>query len=80
MASALAYLHSLGIIHRDVKLSNVMLTAELEVKLIDFGVSTWQWLLPHEPAKLVGSPCYMAPEMFHLEYHLSLLQTLRLQS
>ena len=37
LASALEYLHSIGIAHRDLKLQNIALTERLNVKLIDFG-------------------------------------------
>lgn len=68
ICSALDYLHSRGIIHRDVKLSNLMLDSNGVVKLIDFGVSTWKWLLPYESNNVIGSPCYMAPEIFQQKY------------
>jgi len=61
--SALVYLHERGIIHRDVKLGNLMLDGEGKIKLIDFGVSTWKWMLPFENKSLIGSPPYMAPEI-----------------
>lgn len=40
LVSALSYLHSKSIAHRDIKLENVMLDTRGNVKLIDFGFST----------------------------------------
>ena len=63
ISSAMVYLHDRGIIHRDIKLSNIVLTHDNKAKLIDFGISIWKWMLPYETNNCIGSPCYMAPEM-----------------
>lgn len=64
LAEALAYAHALGIVHRDVKPANVMLDAEDQPHLMDFGLAARQdstEKLTHEGAVL-GTPAYMAPE------------------
>lgn len=62
LISALQYLHSKCIAHRDIKLENVMLDDQRNVKLIDFGFSTQ---IPNtQKVKLFcGTPSYMAPEI-----------------
>lgn len=64
LAEALAYAHSMGIVHRDVKPANIMLDGRDEPMLMDFGLATRQdeaEKLTHEGAVL-GTPMYMAPE------------------
>jgi hypothetical protein len=66
LLSALESAHSAGIVHRDVKPSNVMVLANGRVKLTDFGIA--QSL--DDPrlttsGVLIGSPTYMAPERIH---------------
>lgn len=63
VSKGLAYIHERGLIHRDVKPSNIRVTNRGEVKLMDFGI-----VLQVEntsltrPGVMVGSPSYLSPE------------------
>ena len=64
--SALETAHAAGIVHRDVKPSNIMVLADDRVKLADFGIAQAM----DDPSLtatggIMGSPGYMAPELFH---------------
>lgn len=61
--SGLAYLHNEGLVHRDIKGANVLLTAEGHAKLADFGMSVIQPAEKTRTLSLVGSPYWMAPEV-----------------
>jgi serine/threonine protein kinase len=61
----LSYAHSHGIIHRDVKPANIMVSTNGTAKIADFGVATSSKLIAGElteKGQLLGTPHYMAPE------------------
>lgn len=67
VCAALAYAHERGVVHRDVKPANLMLTHEGVVKLMDFGVAhIFSSSLTQEGA-LLGTPNYMSPEQIRGE-------------
>ncbi|THH04201.1 hypothetical protein EW145_g5694 [Phellinidium pouzarii] len=60
---ALAYLHKAGVIHRDIKAANILITAAGKVMLCDFGVSALLVTAQSKRNTLVGTPYWMAPEV-----------------
>ena len=63
LAEALAYAHERGVVHRDFKPANVVLTQQALPKITDFGIAKLvQSSLHTQAGSVLGSPAYMSPE------------------
>ncbi len=74
VALALAHAHEEGVLHRDIKAANIMLTGSGRVKLSDFGIASLLQAANRSvgasdaSTSVIGTPLYMSPEQFDGEY------------
>jgi serine/threonine protein kinase len=62
VADALDYAHGQGVVHRDVKPANILITEDGHAKIADFGIAKLNLAHFTIPGKVLGTPAYMAPE------------------
>ena len=67
LVSAISYWHSNNIVHRDIKLDNIIIDDNLKITLIDFGLSK-NFSKSKIMKSTTGSPLFMAPEVLHKKY------------
>jgi serine/threonine-protein kinase len=64
ICNAVDHAHRQGVIHRDLRPANVLVTETNMLKVADFGTSRFLEIAAHGTT-VIGSPPYMAPEQFH---------------
>ncbi|XP_034943750.1 serine/threonine-protein kinase SIK2-like [Chelonus insularis] len=66
--SAVEYCHAIGVAHRDLKAENLLLDAQMNVKIADFGFSN-RFVPGERLSTWCGSPPYAAPEVFRGKHY-----------
>ncbi|TRY57886.1 hypothetical protein DNTS_014403 [Danionella cerebrum] len=63
IVKGMLYLHTHGIMHRDLTLSNLLLTTNMNIKIADFGLATQLKLPSEKHFTMCGTPNYISPEV-----------------
>ncbi|KAH8373522.1 hypothetical protein KR009_012404, partial [Drosophila setifemur] len=69
VVAGLLYLHSHNIMHRDISLSNLLLSKEMHVKIADFGLATQLKRPDERHVTMCGTPNYISPEVVSRTSH-----------
>ncbi len=64
LLDALAYSHGQGVVHRDIKPANLLVTADGQIKVTDFGIARIEASNFTQRGDMLGTPSYMSPEQY----------------
>lgn len=67
LLQGLDFAHARGVVHRDVKPGNLLVTSDARLKIGDFGVARIESSLLTHAGAMIGTPSYMSPEQFRGE-------------
>jgi len=67
LAEALDHAHGQGVVHRDMKPANILVTPEGHAKIADFGIAKMNLAYMTLPGRMLGTPAYMSPEQLEGE-------------
>lgn len=63
LLSGVEYMHSNKVIHRDLKMGNIFLNSNMEMKIGDFGLAAKLEFIEEKKRTMCGTPNYIAPEI-----------------